>query len=164
MFVHFVTQGKGQMNTFWLLGKGDSMDAISQISMRSIEQAKGTNDDIKEMDPIAEEENVENVKPTTDEVFHNGLQQSNADCNDNNIKGSVGNGFAVVNGKDHLPTSNGSTKRDKQGQTIMRNKNSLRKSSSIDSKMHSQLETPSQKEAVKFKKKNTVQSSACVVL
>ena len=152
------------MNTFWLLGKGDSTKAISQLSFQAIEQWRGMDDSPKEIGTILEENFENNHGVSTDKALQNGPQAGTEDHNQNIIREYERNGCGVAQSNGHTVSSNGKLERPREGQA-RKSTDNLSTSSLVDSKRYLQLETLSKKGgALKLKKKNSVQSSTCVIL
>ena len=140
------------MSTYWLIGKGDSTAAVSQLSLKSIEESLKIHSNMSEMDAITEEGRFDNGTVDTQEINQNGIKHASEDCNKNVISRATGNG-CPANGE----LSN-------RGQAPAANTRVNVSPPPSINKQYLHLETSNQNGKLKGKKKNTVQSSACVIL
>ena len=81
---YILTQGKGSMQTYWLMGKGKPLTAVSWLSLKAVEQSAGLIDNMMmDMTPVFEEkldadDNPRPAKKRFDELnSHNGFENGN---------------------------------------------------------------------------------------
>lgn len=162
------------METFWLLGRGDSTGAISQLSLRTIEQTAGIIDNMMvEMDPVIEETGDKNggligknAVNRNEDVNGRSIKRSSAETSNNENGTEKRSDDSLAFGYTDDRNEKSAVRQDVNGErdTIQRTTDSVSTSSSIDSKRYLQLEASNHKRINAFKSKNNVVKSAtCTV-